>query len=49
MKMVRAIVRPEKATDVMNELGDAGYTAVTKIDVVGRGKQRGYKGRRYTL
>ncbi len=43
MKMVRAIIRPEKATEIMNELGDAGYTAITKIDVVGRGKQRGIK------
>ena len=43
MKMVRAIVRPERVSVVMDELGDAGYTAVTKIDVVGRGKQRGIK------
>ncbi|MEX1307595.1 MAG: P-II family nitrogen regulator [Eubacteriales bacterium] len=43
MKMVRAIVRPEKVSEVLNELADAGYAAVTKIDVVGRGKQRGVK------
>lgn len=43
MKMIRAIVRPEKATEIMKELSDAGYPAVTKIDVVGRGKQRGVK------
>lgn len=43
MKMIRAIIRPEKATDTMKELSDAGYPAVTKIDVVGRGKQRGVK------
>ncbi len=41
--MIRSIVRPEKATFIMNELSDAGYPAVTKIDVVGRGKQRGVK------
>lgn len=43
MKMIRAIVRPEKASYVLDELSDAGYPAVTKIDVVGRGKQRGVK------
>lgn len=43
MKMVRAIVRPEKASFILDELSDAGYPAVTKIDVVGRGKQRGVK------
>jgi len=43
MKMIRAIIRPEKANDVMIELGEAGFPAVTKIDVVGRGKQRGVK------
>jgi nitrogen regulatory protein PII 1 len=43
MKMIRAIVRPEKVSVVLDELSDAGYAAVTKIDVVGRGKQRGIK------
>jgi nitrogen regulatory protein PII 1 len=43
MKMIRAIVRPEKVGYVLDELADAGHPAVTKIDVVGRGKQRGVK------
>ncbi|MGM0509115.1 MAG: P-II family nitrogen regulator [Fusobacteriota bacterium] len=43
MKMIRAIIRPEKITEVLSELNDAGFPAVTKIDVVGRGKQRGVK------
>ncbi|GAB6098740.1 P-II family nitrogen regulator [Halanaerocella petrolearia] len=43
MKMVRSIIRPEKVTDVLSELCDAGFPAVTKIDVAGRGKQRGVK------
>lgn len=43
MKMVRAIIRPEKVSFVLDELSDAGYPAVTKLDVVGRGKQRGVK------
>lgn len=43
MKMIRAIVRPEKTKTILNELQDADFPAVTKIDVVGRGKQRGVK------
>lgn len=41
MIMLRAIVRPEKADDVMTALMEAGFPAVTKISVFGRGKQRG--------
>lgn len=41
MKMIRAIVRPEKAEDVVDALSAAGYVALTKMDVVGRGKQKG--------
>jgi nitrogen regulatory protein PII 1 len=43
MVMVRAIVRPEKVDAVMAALMDAGFPAVTKVSVVGRGKQRGIK------
>ena len=43
MLMIRAIVRPSKSSDVMAALMAAGYPAVTKLDVVGRGKQRGMK------
>ena len=43
MIMVRAIVRPEKSNIILAELSSAGFPAVTKIDVVGRGKQRGVK------
>lgn len=43
MKMIRAIIRPEKVNKVLTELGEAGFPAVTKMDVVGRGKQRGVK------
>ena len=43
MIMIRAIVRPEKVGIVMSALLDAGYPAVTKMDVLGRGKQRGMK------
>jgi len=43
MIMVRAIVRPEKVNEVMAALMYAGFPAVTKMDVYGRGKQRGMK------
>ncbi|ADU27102.1 P-II family nitrogen regulator [Ethanoligenens harbinense] len=43
MLMVKAIVRPEKVGVVLSELADAGFPSVTKIDVAGRGKQRGVR------
>ena len=43
MIMIRAIVRPEKADLVMSALMEAGFPAVTKIAVFGRGKQRGIR------
>lgn len=43
MIMIRAIVRPEKADTVLASLMDAGFPAVTKYAVAGRGKQRGIK------
>lgn len=43
MIMVRAIIRPEKVNDVLSALMYAGFPAVTKMDVYGRGKQRGMK------
>ncbi|NJP40132.1 P-II family nitrogen regulator [Oscillospiraceae bacterium HV4-5-C5C] len=41
MLLVRAIIRPEKVNEVLDELMTAGYPAVTKMDVFGRGKQKG--------
>ena len=41
--MIRAIVRPEKSSVVMKAMFEAGYVAVTKVPVVGRGKQRGIR------
>lgn len=43
MLMIKAIVRTEKTSAVLAELNDAGFPAVTKLEVVGRGKQRGVK------
>jgi nitrogen regulatory protein PII 1 len=41
--MVQAVVRPEKVHGVMKALLDGGFPGVTKMDVFGRGKQRGLK------
>jgi nitrogen regulatory protein PII 1 len=41
MIMIRAVVRPEKSSDVLSELMDAGYVGVTKEEVYGRGRQKG--------
>lgn len=41
--LIRAIVRPEKSPVVMKDLFNAGFPAVTKLSVFGRGKQRGLK------
>ncbi len=43
MIMIRAIIRPEKSEAVLAALLEAGFSAVTKIDVYGRGKQRGMR------
>ena|SRR3989344_2533636 len=41
MKMIRAVIRPEKEEDVIKGLEGAGFPSVTKMDVFGRGKQKG--------
>ena len=41
MVLIRAIVRPEKSGEILSELMSAGFPAVTKADVFGRGKQKG--------
>jgi len=43
MILIRAIIRPEKSEAVLAALLEAGFPAVTKMDVYGRGKQRGMK------
>lgn len=43
MILIRSIVRPEKVDNVLAALMDAGFPGVTKMSVVGRGKQRGIK------
>ena len=41
MKMIRAVIRPEREEAVLSGLEAAGFPAVTKLDVLGRGKQKG--------
>lgn len=43
MKMLRAIIRPEMVDKVASSLEDGGFVALTKLDVFGRGKQKGIK------
>ncbi len=41
MKMIQAIIRPEKEKEVLNNLEKAGIHAFTRLDVFGRGRQKG--------
>jgi len=43
MQMIRAIIRPEKVDSVVDSLDDGGFCAFTRIDVFGRGKQKGIR------
>ena len=43
MVLVRAIVRTNKVDEVLEELMAAGFPSVTKMEVYGRGKQKGVK------
>jgi nitrogen regulatory protein PII 1 len=41
MKMIRAILRPDTSEEVAEGLADAGFVSLTKVNVFGRGKQKG--------
>ena len=41
MKLIRAIFRPEREQEVLRSLENAGFYAMTKTKVRGRGRQRG--------
>lgn len=43
MKMIRAIIRMEQADKVADALLQAGFPAMTRLDVYGRGKQMGFQ------
>jgi nitrogen regulatory protein P-II 1 len=50
MKMVQAIIRPERLDNVKKGLEDKGFIAITIIDIRGRGEQKGitleYRGKK---
>jgi nitrogen regulatory protein PII 1 len=41
MKMIRAVIRPDREEEVVNALESAGVVSLTKMDVFGRGQQKG--------
>ena len=41
MKMIKAVIRPEKTDEVVEALAREGFLALTRVEVVGRGKQGG--------
>lgn len=40
-KLIQAVIRPEKEKEVIASLEKAGITGLTRLDVVGRGRQKG--------
>ncbi|NJD76113.1 MAG: P-II family nitrogen regulator [Candidatus Methanoperedens sp.] len=43
MKMIRAIIRPNKEEKVVERLEKEGFYSLTKMNVFGRGKQKGIR------
>jgi nitrogen regulatory protein PII 1 len=43
MFLIKAIIRPEKMNDVLDALAEADVLALTKVPVIGRGRQSGLK------
>ncbi|MFN3598986.1 MAG: P-II family nitrogen regulator [Aquificaceae bacterium] len=41
MKMIKAVIRPEKLYEVMKALESEGFKGITVMDVVGRGREGG--------
>ncbi len=41
MKMIWAVIRPERVDTVVRALKAQGFSAMTRFDVYGRGKQQG--------
>jgi len=41
MKLIQAIIRPEKEKSVLNSLGRAGIHGFTRWETMGRGRQKG--------
>ncbi len=43
MKMIRAIIRPNREDSVVRNLEKEGFYSMTKMNVFGRGKQKGIR------
>ncbi len=43
MKLVKAVVRPEKLSEVLAKLNEEGFPAATRMPILGRGKQQGLR------
>jgi len=43
MKMIQAMIRPEKTQEVMASLAKSGIHGLTSLDVSGRGRQKGIR------
>ena len=41
MKLLKAVIRPEREPEVIRALEKEGVYAMTKLDVLGRGRQKG--------
>lgn len=42
MKLIVAVIQPEKLTDVKNALFEAGITKMSVLNIIGCGQQMGY-------
>jgi nitrogen regulatory protein PII len=53
MKLIKAVVRPNKVDDVKDALGKVGVTGITVTEVRGHGRQKGhhaiYRGKEYEV
>ena len=47
MKLIKAIVRPNKVDEVRQVLDKAGLTGMTVTELRGHGRQKGHKSRRW--
>jgi len=43
MKMIRAVIRPNREEKVVDSLEKEGFYSMTKMNVFGRGKQKGIR------
>ncbi len=53
MKLIKAIIRPNKVEEVKDAVGKLGVSGITVTEVRGHGKQKGhtaiYRGQEYTI